>query len=89
MNSGSLCQNKAPFGLDLLVKFLFCTKICADDKGTFIINEGYHFEEQVEMSGLPPRTSGESGRRMVFERRSVMTPSRAVHHLQQWHFTSS
>ena len=64
MNLKSIPQNKAPFGSDSLAKFVFCTKVRADKSGTSIGNEGYHFEEEVEMRILGPRLA----RRVAGER---------------------
>ena len=53
MNSRLLPQNKTPFGLEPLAKFMFfCTKMCANNLSIFVGNRGYHLEKQVEISGL-------------------------------------
>ena len=63
MNSGSLPQNKVLFGLDLLVKFSFLHGNTCRQSKTFFGNRGYYFEEEFEVSGLPPITGNESCRR--------------------------
>ena len=61
MNSRLLPQNKALFGLNH-----FCTKIHANDPGTFVKNEGYYFEEEVKVNFLRPKNGGENGEQMAF-----------------------
>ena len=67
MNLRLLPQNNAPFSSDPLAKFvIFCTKMHADDPGTFVRNKGYHFEEEAKMSVLGPWTSSGSCKRRCF-----------------------
>ena len=56
MNSRSLPQNKALFGLIYGKVCHLCTKIRADDPGTFVANGGYHFNEEVKRNLLTPKT---------------------------------
>ena len=44
-----------------------------DDSSTFVRNGGYHFDKEVELSGLASIIGSESGRRIVFERRPTVT----------------
>ena len=55
-----------------LQNFHFCTKICANDSGTFVGKEGYHLEEGAEVSLLGLRTNGGSGPRTVYHHRSTI-----------------
>ena len=56
-NSGSLPQNEVSFGSDLLAKFVAFTQKNESTIQTFIVNWGYHLEEQVKVSTLAPRTA--------------------------------
>ena len=77
VNSGLLPQNKASIGSNLSASFN-CTKMCANDPSTFVENQGYHLEEEVDLSRLVLGTSGGSGQRMAFERLEATSRRRAT-----------
>ena len=55
INSKSLPQKKCSIWLESTGKvFCFCTKILADDPGTFVGNGGYHFDVGSVLSILAP-----------------------------------
>ena len=52
--------------------------MCVYDPSTFVGSGGYHFDKKVKMSGLAPKTGGESGRRTVEQHQEATYLSRTT-----------